>query len=251
MPHLQSCPALPILPKDIQQINFGLADFCIDTRWALHISPRKVKSAARCVYKTNRRRLYHQRLSKQRRRHNSPVVLYYAKQSNFFLEVFLLYSSCVACTVKSHSVYTATFFHHGNRLHCHGDGVWQELMEFQKRPPSEKRIDDFETEIEDYLRRLPIDNKSPCPNDCRWFDYCEFCDSGSFMDTQQKADIVETLIGDVVSKRLCLALAQNTTIHAPRAQRWQTSGDYRNQWLVHLYLLRLSHPVTPLSLFSG
>lgn len=233
------CPVLPTLPKDIQYTIFKLADFCIDTRLALHISPGKVKPAARSIYKIIRRQMYHQRLTKQRRRDNSPVVLYHAEQSNFTMEVFLLYSSCVACTIKSFHVYSATFFQHNDTLQCHGDGVWQEMVEFQKTSPSRNRIDDFELEIEDHLRGLPIDNLNPCPNDCQWAQ-CEICDPGAFMDTEQKTAIVQRLIGDIVSQRLSLALAQNMTVHAPRAQRWQTSGDYSNEWLVHLYLQKLT-----------
>lgn len=246
MPH-EHCP---VLPKDIVHNIFLLADFCIDTRLALQISPKQVQPAARCVHKVFRRRLYHHRLNKQKRRHDSPVVLYSASKVHFTLEVFLLHSSCVACTLESSNVYSATFFLHNDSLHCHGDGVWQELMEFQKKAPSRKRIDDFELEIEDYLRGLPINNTNPCPNDCQWAQ-CEVCDPGAFMDTEQKAAIVQKLIGDIVSPRLCLSLAQNMTVHAPRAQRWQTSGDYINEWLVHFYMQELIYPLRHLESLKG
>lgn len=236
---MHPCLVLPVLPQDIQHIIFRLADFCIDTRLALQISPTNVKPAARCVHKVFRRRLYHHRLNKQKRRHSNPVVLYSAKKVNFTLEVFLLNSSCVACTLESFFVYAATFFQHNDSLHCHGDGVWQELMEFQKKAPSRKRIDDFELEIEDYLRGLPIDNTKPCPNDCQWAQ-CEVCDPGAFMDTEHKTAIVQKLIGDIVSQRLCLALAQNMTVHAPRAQCWRTSDEYVGEWFVHGYLQNIS-----------
>lgn len=119
MPHSQSCPALPILPKEIQQVIFGLADFCIDTRFALHISPGKVKPAARCVYKVFKRRLYYHRLNKQKGRHNRPVVLYFANKVNFTLEVFLLHSGCVACTLESLDVYSATLVKHDGSVNYH------------------------------------------------------------------------------------------------------------------------------------
>ena len=89
MPHEHS---YPVLPKDIVHNIFLLADFCIDTRLALQISPKQVKPAARCVYKTISKRRRHVRLDNCSRFHK--VVLFHAKKSGwrtFTLEGFVMH----------------------------------------------------------------------------------------------------------------------------------------------------------------